>query len=171
MSYRSSHPNQHCLFSWSLPSLKDKHWHSSYMPWMIISISFGMFNTPGGIQWFHVLQQVVSSTAPGTAHGVHLRTLEQGSAPFLLLEVFNKTVCLAYSVIRGYSTAGCKCCSSQWTILERCDLLLLIGKQLPQILECQTGKELVKNITLQNKAIKKKPHKEIYIHSTLSYYS
>lgn len=86
------------------------------------------------------------------------------------------------------STAGCRWCSSQWTIVERCDLL--VGKQLPQILEHQTGMELVKNITLQNKTIKKrnkkrkktpkpktnqktntqKNHKDVYIHSTLSYY-
>lgn len=103
---------------------------------------------------------MVPCTATGgqqysTRHTVHLGPLEHGSVPFLLLEVFNKTVCLAYSVIPGYSTAGCRWCSSQWTILERCDLLLLVGKQLPQILECQTGIELVKNITLQNKAIKK----------------
>lgn len=58
---------------------------------------------------------------------------------------------------RLLSTAGCRWCSSQWTILERYDLLLLVGKQLPQILECQTGIELVKNITLQNKTIKKTP--------------
>lgn len=116
----------------------------------------------GGIQWFHVLQQVVSRIAPGTTHRVHLSTLEHSSVPFLLLELFNKTVCLAYSVVPGYSTAGCRCCSSQWTILKRFDLLLLVDKQLPQILECQTGIELVKNITLQNKVIKKKPRRNLH---------
>lgn len=125
------------------------------MPWDDHFHLLWMFNIPGAIQWFHVLQQMVSSTAPGcTTPRVHLRTQEHSSAPFLLLEVFNKSVCLAYSVIPGYSTAECRWCSSQWTTLERCDLLPG-GKQLPQTLECQTGIELVKNITLQNKAIKK----------------
>lgn len=60
-------------------------------------------------------------------------------------------------------TAGCRLCSSQGTIWERCYLLLLVGKQMPQILECHTGIELVKNITLQNKTIKKTPTKFTYI--------
>lgn len=56
--------------------------------------------------------------------------------------------------------------------LEGCDLLLLVGKQLHQTLKCQIRIELLKNITLQNKTIKKTTNnKEAYINSTLSYYS
>lgn len=37
-------------------------------PGMIVSISFGMFNTPEAIQWFHALQQAVLHTEFTSGH-------------------------------------------------------------------------------------------------------